>query len=262
MSDPVGEKIPLSVFARRSVVKRVSWVLACFAIASGAFGEPLAASGGVRDAAAIARSATSNMAVELQSHRSNVATAASGGTCTSPDRSGSALAIPKVANTKTARHAKYKFTFEYPSDWFDGTDMSAVPAGGVIDEATLREARLKPSDTLHNVNVASKSDYPMMTVYRFAGVKDNAGAVAARMATFLKARGVKTGVLLSWCLDGASAKGFLAVAPGGTLQQSWFVVHGGALYYVFFLGKTDGTKRSQDELMLGFGSIRATWKWL
>ena len=246
------------VTTRRSVVKRVSWVFACLALAIGPFTESFVGFGGTQTV----KTAVANAAIGFSSYPSSVRTVTSAGKCASSDLKNSALAIPKVVSPKTARHPKYKFTFEYPSAWFDGTDMSDVPAGGVIDETTLRGARIKPSDTLHNVNVASKGGYPMVTVYRFTGVKDGAGAVASRMVSFLQARGVKTGALLGWCLDGAPARGFLALAPSGTLQQSWFVLHGGALYYVFFLGKTDGSQRSQDDLMLSFASIRETWKWV
>lgn len=231
-------------------MKRIVWLLACFALASAAIGD-------AATAASFAEAAAGS-----SSPPSTTAAGAVGGTCANQNPGTAVPAVPRLANPKTARHTKYRFSFDYPSSWFDGTDMSEVTAGGVLDETTLRAARIKPTDTLHNVNVSSKTGYPALTVYRFAAVKDTAAAVATRMAAFLHARGVSTGPLQSWCLDGAPARGFLTLASSGTFQQSWFTIHGGALYYVFFLGKTDGTQRAQDDLVLSFASIRATWKWL
>jgi hypothetical protein len=185
----------------------------------------------------------------------------SGATCVNQDPSKSVPPIPKLPNAATSRHASYKFTVDYPSSWFDGTDMGTVTAGDVVDDTTLQKAGLKPADQLKNMNVAAKTNYPLLTVYRLPNVNDTADAVAARMATFLNARGVQTSPTKTWCLDRTPATGFLALATSGSLQESWFAIHDGALYYAFFIGKTDGTQQSQDALVLTFASIRATWQW-
>jgi hypothetical protein len=182
-------------------------------------------------------------------------------TCVSVDPAKVIPPIPKVVDATTSRHPDYKFTVDYPSSWFDGTDMETVTAGGLLDGTTLHEAGLKPSDTLRNMSVTARSNYPLLTVYRLPDVDDTADAVAARMAAFMGARGVRTSPIQSWCLDGTPARGFLALAASGSLQESWFAIHGGSLYYAFFIGKTDGTQQTQDDLVLGFASILATWHW-
>jgi hypothetical protein len=169
--------------------------------------------------------------------------------------------IPKLTDPKTAAHGSYGFAVEYPSDWYDGTDQETVTAGGVVDPTTLGEAGIQPTDTLMNLNVASKTNYPGLTVYRFANVDDTTDAVAGRMAAQLQGSGAQTSPPESWCLDGAPARGFLALSSSGSLQESWFAFHGGALYYAFFLGKADGTQTTQDAQVLGFASVLATWKW-
>jgi hypothetical protein len=182
-------------------------------------------------------------------------------TCVNQDPSTAVPPIPKLTDPKTAAHATYGFTVEYPSDWYDGTDQETVTAGGVFDATTLGETTLQPTDTLMNLNVASRTNYPGLTVYRVANVDDTAEAVAGRMASQLQSSGAQTSPLESWCLDGAPARGFLARSSSGSLQESWFAFHGGALYYAFFVGKADGTQTTQDALVLGFASVLSTWKW-
>ena len=181
--------------------------------------------------------------------------------CVTVDPSNVDPPIPKLTDSKTSDHANYKFAVDYPSSWFDGTDMATVTAGGVVDPTTLHEAGLKSTDTLHNMNVAATTNFPLLTVYRLANVNDTADAVARRMATFVQQSGVQVSPTQSWCIDGTPAVGFLALAPSGSLQESWFAIHGGALYYAFFIGKTDGTQGTQDDLVRGFASILTTWRW-
>ena len=182
-------------------------------------------------------------------------------TCANQDPSTAVPPIRKLANPKTAVHASYRFTVDYPPAWYDGTDQATVSAGGVLDDTTLGEAGVNSADTLMNMNVEDKTNYPGLTVYRFQNVNDTPDAVAARMAKVLQTRGAQTSPRQSWCLDGVPARGFLALSSSGTLQESWFAFHGGALYYAFFLGKSDGTQATQDGLVVDFTSILATWKW-
>ena len=169
--------------------------------------------------------------------------------------------IPTIANPKKAAHPAYKFTVDYPSGWFDSTDGAKVTAGGLLDADTLRAAGVKPTDTLTNVNVADKSNYPGLTVYRLANFTDTADAVAQRMIAFSQTSTVtKASSIRSWCIDGTPARGF-GLASTTAFQESWFAVHAGALYYAFFIGKTDGTQATQNALESTFSSILVTWKW-
>ena len=88
-------------------MKRIVWLFACLALVSAA-------------GSASAPSAT--------------AAGAAGETCANQNAGKAVPAVPRLANPKTARHAKYRFSFDYPSSWFDGTDMSEVPASGVLDQ--------------------------------------------------------------------------------------------------------------------------------
>ena len=182
-------------------------------------------------------------------------------TCVTQDPAKYNPPIPKLAQPTTSNHSKYKFTVDYPSSWFDGTDMSTVTASGLVDELTLKAVGVKATDTLQNMSVQAKANYPLLTVYRFDHVKATADTIAMRMVEFQKAQGLQNSPIQSWCLDGTPAQGFLSLASNGSLQQSWFAVHHGALYYAFFVGKTDGTQKTQDDLIVTFASIFVTWHW-
>lgn len=98
-------------------MKRIVWLFACLALVSVA-------------GSACAPSATT--------------AGAAGETCANQNAGKAVPAVPRLANPKTARHAKYRFSFDYPSSWFDGTDMSEVPAGGVLHQTTLPQHDSSP----------------------------------------------------------------------------------------------------------------------
>lgn len=243
-------------------MKRMALFGAILALAAcGSNGGGLSQQSSQTDSAATSTTGSTAATTQSTTRQSTTSASTAGETCVNQDPSTAVPPIPKLTDSKTSQPANYEFTVDYPSGWFDGTDMETVTAGGVFDNTTLQEAGVKPTDTLKNMNVAAKNNYPLLTVYRLPNVNDTADAIATRMASVLQAGGAETSPLQSWCLDGTPAKGFLALTSSGSLQESWFAIHGGSLYYVFFIGKTDGTQRTQDDLVLTFASIRVTWKW-
>lgn len=247
-------------------MKRVALLAGVLILASCGGGNGPAKNAGPTNGLASTTSAstTATTQVESTTTQSSISTSGSSGsgdTCVNLDPSKADPPIPTPVDPKTSAHAAYGFTVEYPSTWYDGTDQAKVTAGGVLDPTTLAAAGLKPTDTLQNMNVEDKTNYPGLTVYRFPNVGDTPDAIATRMASVLRSSGAQTSPLRSWCLDGTPSRGFLALASSGTLQESWFTIHDGALYYAFFIAKSDGTQATQDRFVLNFASVLTTWKW-